>query len=122
LTAEGDNRVLMVKVCKDMQTNIFKKGHKLPQMSQCPFRQLAKLSDVTSPETLLDLMKFRETMLFQKLTDDTKKLLKEGKTPYQILMRETSDSMQDLAWTYGERHAMEQSILSLNKMKNAENR
>jgi len=38
LTAEGDNRVLMVKVCKDILTNIFKKGHKLPELSQCPKR------------------------------------------------------------------------------------
>jgi len=30
LTAEGDNRVLMVKIVKDMQTNISKFGHKLP--------------------------------------------------------------------------------------------
>lgn len=30
LTAEGDNRVLMVKICKDMQTNIKKLGGKLP--------------------------------------------------------------------------------------------
>lgn len=87
-------------------------------MSQCPFRQLAKLPDVTSPEALLDLLKFRETMLFEKLVNDTKKLLKEGKSAYQILMRETSDVMQDLAWTYGERHALEQCILSLTKMQN----
>lgn len=38
LTAEGDNRVLMVKICKDMQKNIMKNGHKLPQMTMCPFR------------------------------------------------------------------------------------
>lgn len=38
LTAEGDNRVLMVKICKDMQTNILKKGHKMPEMTMCPFR------------------------------------------------------------------------------------
>lgn len=49
-------------------------------------------------------------------------MLKDGKSPYQILMRETSDTMQDLAWTYGERHAMEQSVLSLTKMKNEANR
>jgi len=30
LTAEGDNRVLMVKICKDMITNITKKGQQLP--------------------------------------------------------------------------------------------
>lgn len=42
ITAEGDNRVLMVKVCKDMKTNIKKHGHKLPEMTMCPMRQIAK--------------------------------------------------------------------------------
>jgi acyl-CoA oxidase len=69
MTAEGDNRVLMVKICKDMITNITKKGHKLPQMTQCPFRQIGKSSDVTSLRTLLDLFKFRETVLYQRLIE-----------------------------------------------------
>ena len=60
LTAEGDNRVLMVKICKDMITNITKKGHKLPELSQCPFRGIAKMKDVTQLQTLLDILKFRE--------------------------------------------------------------
>jgi acyl-CoA oxidase len=47
MTAEGDNRVLHVKVCKDMITNISKKGHKLPQMKFCPFRQIAIFNEVT---------------------------------------------------------------------------
>ena len=33
LTAEGDNKVLMVKVCKDMIKNVTKRGHSLPKMS-----------------------------------------------------------------------------------------
>lgn len=33
LTAEGDNRVLMVKICKDMITNITKLGAKLPALT-----------------------------------------------------------------------------------------
>jgi len=33
LTAEGDNRVLMVKIVKDMITNVTKLGHKLPEPS-----------------------------------------------------------------------------------------
>jgi acyl-CoA oxidase len=96
LTAEGDNRVLMVKICKDMITNITKKGHKLPQMQNCPFRHIAKLGDVSSLETLLDLLKFRETFLFGKLTSDIKNLTpKVG--AYNVLMQETSDVMQNLA-------------------------
>jgi len=66
----------MVKVCKDMMSNILNKGHQLPQMKACPFRQIATYKDVTEPETLIDLMKFRETVLFEKLVNDEKKLLK----------------------------------------------
>jgi len=93
LTAEGDNRVLMVKICKDMMKNIKKKVMLLPQMTMCPFRQIAQENDVTSLETLLNLMMFRETMLFEKLMKDTFRLKKEGKSNYDILMRETSDVM-----------------------------
>lgn len=70
LTAEGDNRVLMVKICKDMQTNITKKGHLLPQMSMCPFRQIAILEDITELAVLLDMLIFREISLFTKLQED----------------------------------------------------
>jgi len=67
LTAEGDNRVLMVKVCKDMITNITKKGQTLPAMASCPVRQIAKMADVTDLATLLDLFKYREIMLYTQL-------------------------------------------------------
>jgi acyl-CoA oxidase len=70
LTAEGDNRVLMVKICKDYITNVSKKGHSLPKMSVCPFRTIAKLQDISGFDTLVDLLKFREIMLFTQLTDD----------------------------------------------------
>jgi acyl-CoA oxidase len=120
ITAEGDNRVLMVKICKDMITNITKKGHKLPQLQKCPFRQIAKLTDISSLEVLLDLLKFRETVLFTKLAEDNQKLKHLG--GYQVLMRETSDVMQDLAMAYGERHTLEYCIQRLAGIKNAENR
>lgn len=110
LTAEGDNRVLMVKICKDMMTNIRKHGFTLPQMSQCPFRQIAKADDVTSLRTLLDLLKYRETVLYNQLVEGNKKMLQEGKSSYNILMRETSDVMQGLAMVYGERQTLEYCI------------
>lgn len=122
LTAEGDNRVLMVKICKDMLTNIFKKGHKLPEMTMCPYRQIGRASDVTSLDILLNLLKFRETMLFQKLVGEQKRLKGEGKSAYQILMRETSDVMQDLAMAYGERHCLQYCIQTLGKVSNQTNK
>ena len=119
LTAEGDNRVLMVKVCKDMITNITKKGHPLPKMDNCPVRHIAKLNDVTSLETMLDLLKYREIMLYTKLMDDNQKLKHLG--GYHVLMRETSDVMQELAMAFGERHTLEYCISQLAKLKTGNN-
>ena len=122
LTAEGDNRVLMVKVCKDMMTNILKRGHKLPELQNCPFRTIAKLSDVTQLNILCDLLKFRETVLFQQLLDATKAKQKTH-SKYQVLMRETSDAMQNLAQAYGERHALEYCIKVMStQITNAQNK
>lgn len=56
--------------------------------------------------TLLDLLKFREVSLFDKLMKDTQRLRKAGKTSYEVLMHETSDVMQDLAFAYGERETL----------------
>lgn len=64
----------MVKICKDMQTNIKKKGGKLPQMKMCPFRQIKLLEDISSLEVLLDLLKYRETVLFTALVEQGKLL------------------------------------------------
>jgi len=121
LTAEGDNRVLMVKICKDMITNVTKKGHKLPQMTNCPFRTIAKLGNIVDLNIMLDLLKFRETMLFQKLVEDTKTLTKKV-GGYQVLMRETSDVMQNLAMTYGERNTLEYCISQLKSLKSEANK
>jgi acyl-CoA oxidase len=40
MTAEGDNRVLMIKIVKDLMSNIASKKSSLPKMSYCPKNQL----------------------------------------------------------------------------------
>ena len=67
MTAEGDNRVLMVKIVKDITTNYVQKGHSLPKMSLDPKQQISKLKDVTSLEVLEDLLIFREITLYNAL-------------------------------------------------------
>lgn len=67
MTAEGDNRVLMIKIVKDMITNIASKKSSLPQMKLCPVNQLPNLPDILSLDIMLDLLKFREIKLFKKL-------------------------------------------------------
>jgi len=57
----------------------------------CPFRQIKNMDDVTSLDVLLDLLKYRETVLFTQLLEKTKELSSKGKSKYQVLMRETSD-------------------------------
>lgn len=57
----------------------------------CPFRQIKLMDDITSLGVLLDLLKYRETVLFTMLTEKNKELLSQGKSKYQVLMRETSD-------------------------------
>ena len=49
-------------------------------------------------------------------------LAKMGKSQYQIMMREVSDTIQDLSMAYGERLAIEQCIEFLSKVKNPENK
>jgi len=63
LTAEGDNRVLMVKIVKDMLTNIGKKLSKLPEPT-LNTKQTGSFMDVTQIDTIVDLFRFRERILF----------------------------------------------------------
>ena len=77
---------------------------------------------MTTLEILLNLLKFREIMLFNKWQTDLKTLSQQGKSRYQILMRETSDVMQDLALAFGERQTMQYCIDTLATMKNTTNK
>ena len=121
LTAEGDNAVLMVKICKDMLTNVAKHGQKLPQPT-LNVVQTGNMDDVSQLDVLVDLLRFRERTLFERLANSIKQLTKEGKSQYNILMRETSNNMQDLAMAYGERLCVESCLRSLTSFKNAENK
>jgi acyl-CoA oxidase len=40
MTAEGDNRVLMQKIVKDILSDLQKEKHVQPQLTKCPKRQL----------------------------------------------------------------------------------
>jgi len=93
ITAEGDNRVLMVKICKDLITNVTKNGFKFPATQYDCVKQIGTFMDVTQLDTLVDLMRFREKTLFARLVARIGTLGKEGKSKYNVLMRETSDNM-----------------------------
>lgn len=68
LTAEGDNRVLMTKIVKDMITNVNKHGHKLPVPNLNVKTQIGTFTDVTQLETLVDLFRHHQSALFVRLS------------------------------------------------------
>lgn len=78
--------------------------------------------DVSQFETLADLLIYRQTTLFMKLTSRMSELGKMGRTQYQILMREVSDGIQELAMAYGERIMIEACINFWEKVKNDANK
>lgn len=82
ITAEGDNRVLMVKVCKDMITNVTRNGFKFPATKLNVVSQIGTFMDVTQLDTLVDLLKFREKTLFARLVARMSALDKQGKSKY----------------------------------------
>ena len=93
LTAEGDNRVLMVKVCKDMFANVSERKYTLPEPQLNVVTQIGTFNDVTQIDTIVDLFRFREKTLYHRMTKIMADRGMAGKNKYQILMRETSDVM-----------------------------
>ena len=60
--------------------------------------------DILQLDILLDLLKFREITLFHSLVSTLDKKTKvEKKNPFEVLMFEVSDNVQNLAQAYGER-------------------
>ena len=104
ITAEGDNSVLMQKVAKELMTSLEEKNFTFPPMTQCPMRELAGLKNVNEIETLLNLIKWREVNAAKDMTTlQIQKVRKEGKSVYDVWMKEGNYQVQALAFAFGER-------------------
>lgn len=77
MTAEGDNRVLMQKVVKDIFTDMQKKLHNMPKLTQCPKKQIPSLKSISSQETLTNLIYFKEQALIKQMGTLMQKKLME---------------------------------------------
>lgn len=94
MTAEGDNRVLMQKVVKDILSDTQKGIHDLPEMTQCPKREIPAMASIGSFETLKNLIYFKEVAeikSFSKLLQ--KKIMEQGKAFFDVWMYEVSDEI-----------------------------
>jgi len=92
MTAEGDNRVLMQKIVKDILSDLQKEKHVMPKMTQCPKNQIPNFKSIANIETLVNLVYFKEVQeikSFGKMMQN--KIMVEGKKFFDVWMYEVSD-------------------------------
>jgi acyl-CoA oxidase len=108
ITAEGDSAVLMQKVSNEYVAD-FAKGIVQAPVGKFVKEQLSKKDCVCDIDSLMSLMAFRESELLNELT--VKTITKpEKKQIYTTWMLEESDLIQELAYAFGERICLEESV------------
>lgn len=110
MTAEGDNRVLMQKVVKDIFEHTQKQLHDAPQFSK---DQLAKLKTTETMDlaTLRDLILMREMYEIKAFGKILKtKIMDNQRKFYDVWMFESNDNIQSLAFSFGERFFIESAF------------
>lgn len=98
MTAEGDNRVLMVKVVKDLLSIYMKKPDYFYNGENIKLTDVKQLLDL---KTLMDVFLMLEKFKLNKLINRMSELKGQGKNAYEILMFETSDEIQEFAYAHG---------------------
>ncbi|RHY72852.1 hypothetical protein DYB34_009455 [Aphanomyces astaci] len=128
VTAEGDNRVLMTKVTKELGELVKLGRYKLSPSTFFRVRigALSLLGFVAAGkpfggtpswgnvEYVKYLLGVREAALFAKLGKIMKTDLEQGKTVFDIWMVEQSALVQDIALSYVERMSFEATVASMN--------
>ena len=109
ITAEGDSSVLMHKVSKEYVDD-FNKKVLIPPSTIEKQDTLKGKKDIFNTNTLMDLIKHRETVLLKNLAEKT---INDPKKVYNIWMLEESDLIQELAQTFGERICLEETITKI---------
>ena len=120
MTAEGDNRVLMQKVVKDILSDTQKGIHDLPEMTMCPKREIPNKSSVTDFDTLRNLMFYKEIAeikTFSKLLQ--KKIMEGGEAFFDVWMYQVSDEIQSLAIAFGNRYMLQGALQYLADLTDA---
>lgn len=120
MTAEGDNRVLMQKVSKDIIQDVHMKRHDLPKLTQCPMRQIPAMDSVASFETLKNLIFFREHAEIKQMNEImTKKMMEEGVPFFDAWQYMVSDEIQSLATAFSERYMLQGALKNWEECQHA---
>eukprot|EP00455_Lapot_gusevi_P050031 TRINITY_DN719_c0_g1_i2.p2 TRINITY_DN719_c0_g1~~TRINITY_DN719_c0_g1_i2.p2 ORF type:complete len:699 (+),score=303.14 TRINITY_DN719_c0_g1_i2:67-2097(+) len=115
MTAEGDNRVLMQKVAKEILAFAQQNKHRMPKVSGVSSETLDLKKAIGSGDTktLLWLFVAREQRLLMQLGKTLQSKMKGGQALFDIWMKQESDLVQGVARAYGERVVVEQCIEQL---------
>ena len=120
MTAEGDNRVLMQKIVKDILADDQQETHDCPKLTMCPVRQIPALDSVADFETLKNMIFYRESAeieAMKKLLQ--KKIMEEGKPFFDVWQYEVSDEIQSFAQAFGERYMLEAALKHIERTAHA---
>lgn len=119
MTAEGDNRVLMQKIVKDILSNLQQDKHDFPKMTQCPLRQISSMDSIATFETLKNLIFYKEVKECQDMGELLKKkIMEQGKQFFDVWQYEVSDEMQSMAHAFNERFVLQGALEDLENSKN----
>jgi acyl-CoA oxidase len=112
ITAEGDNRVLMQKVAKELLDLERKGRRRAPAVAALPSPDAAAMrflgADAPAMSAALSLLAERENRRLISLAGTMASKMSEGKQLFDVWMHEESDAVQALARAYGERVVAEQ--------------
>jgi hypothetical protein len=107
MTAEGDNRVLMQKVVKDIFEHSQKKLHDAPVFEKSRLAELAKTDSLTL-EAMRDLIYMKEPHEIKRFAKILKtKIMEQERKFYDVWMFESNDDIQTLAQAFGERYFLQ---------------
>lgn len=102
ITAEGDNRVLITKVAKELTGDLASGKISHPTLTMCPVKELPAYLSLDNFDIILNLLKFRQiTTSTELMMRMQKKVLEQGKPLFNVWMYEESDLIQAVGTTYG---------------------
>ena len=125
ITAEGDNRVLMQKIAKELLGRADKSQlAKQKVLTLLPgflkrMIQGTGIGSLSNPTFLLSILKARESHLLSELALSLHSKKKQGKSLYDAWMFEESDAIQALSQAYSDRVVYAVSLQALESCENA---
>lgn len=106
MTAEGDNRVLAQKTCKELLEKLKKGEYRFPEIN--------KSINLNNLISLYHAFVQRESILFTKLSFNLKSKLIKGENLFNIWSLQYQDLVQESAEAFGERIVLQQCLKSIN--------